>query len=261
MAGLLLFQAACRPVREAPPSPPERPAISVPAPVGFTLYRVIPAESEVRALVYRDGPMARLGHNHVLNSRSLTGDVFIGSDGGSPRFSLVLPVASFSIDEAELRAEEGEEFPGTVDRDAIAGTRENLLSEVLLDGARFPEIRLTSRAVTGARPDHAVTVAVEVKGQSRELEVPVVVDVRPDGLLVTGQFTVTHGQLGLTPFTVMGGLLSVRDEIRLRIRIVARPTKAEPGLGVRCWPEGPAAFPAPPARGTGSCPAPTRTPS
>lgn len=223
MASLLLFQAACRPVREAPPPASERPAISEPAPAGFIRYRVIPAESEVRALVYRDGPMARLGHNHVLNSRSLTGDVFIGNEGGSPRFSLVLPVASFSVDDPELRAEEGEEFPGAVDQYAIAGTRENLLSEALLYGARFPEIRLTSRAVTGTSPDYAVTVAVEVKGRTNELTVPVLVEQRPDVLLVTGQFTVTHGELGLTPFTVMGGLLSVRDEIRLRFRIVGRP--------------------------------------
>lgn len=222
IAVILLSQPACHPVREGSPPAPVRPAPGEPVPADFTRYQVIPSESEVRALVYRDGPMARLGHNHVLSSRSLTGEVFLGDRGESPRFSLVLPVASFSIDEAALRAGEGEEFAGAVDQDAIAGTRENLLSEALLDGARFPEIRLTSRAVTGAGPDHAVTVAIEVKGQSRELEVPVVVDVRPDGLLVTGQFTVTHGELGLTPFTVMGGLLSVHDEIRLRFRIVAR---------------------------------------
>jgi polyisoprenoid-binding protein YceI len=158
----------------------------------------------------------------VLNSRSLTGEVLLGGRGEVPRFTLVLPVASFSVDDPELRAAEGEEFPGEVEPDAIAGTRRNLLSDALLDGTRYPEIRLTSRAVAGTAPDYAVTVAVEVKGGTHELTVPVLVEQRADELLVTGQFTVTHGELGLAPFTVMGGLLSVRDEIRLRFRILAR---------------------------------------
>jgi len=220
---LVLSQAGCRGVRETPSGAAAPPQASQPIPAGYTRYRVVAAESEIRALVFRDGPMARLGHNHVLNSRSLTGDVFLGKDGEAPRFSLVVPVASFSVDEAKLRAEEGEEFPGEVEQDAIAGTRKNLLSEALLDGANFPDIRLTSRTVTGAAPDYSVTVAVEVKGATRILTVPVFVDRGPNELLVTGQFTLTHGELGLTPFTVMGGLLSVRDEIRLRLRIVGRP--------------------------------------
>ncbi|MEQ1803141.1 MAG: YceI family protein [Gammaproteobacteria bacterium] len=223
IVALALSQAGCRAVREAPTggTPPPQATQSVPA--GYTRYRVIPAESEVRALVYRDGLMARLGHNHVLNSRALQGDILVGSQAEAPRFTLVLPVASFSVDDAALRVEEGEEFPGVVDAEAIAGTRKNLLSEALLDGATFPEIRLTSRRVLGVAPDYAVTVAVEVKGRSHELQVPVLVEQRAGELRVSGQFTATHADLGLTPFSVMGGLLSVRDEIRLRFRIVARP--------------------------------------
>ena len=219
----MLFQTACRPVREIPPpAAPERPSVSERAPAGSTRYLVVPAESDVRVLVYRDGPMARLGHNHVLASRALTGEVLLGPRDDQRSFSLVLPVASFSVDEAELRAEEGGEFAGAMEPGDIAGTRRNLLGEAVLDAARFPAIRLTSRAVAGAAPDYAVTVAVEVKGGTHELTVPVLLEKRPTELVAAGRFTVTHRELGLTPFTVMGGLLSVRDEIRVSFRIVAR---------------------------------------
>ena len=223
LGALLLLQTGCRPVREAAPGPAEAPPVLSEMPAGYTRYRVVSDESEVRALVYRDGPMARLGHNHVLSSRLLQGDVLSGEKGQEPRVSLVLPVASFSVDQAEQRAEEGEDFPGAVNDDAISGTKKNLLSESLLDAAQFPEIRLTSRKVTGSGPDYTMTVAVEVKGRTHDLQVPVRVEQGPKELRATGAFTVTHEQLGLTPFTVMGGLLSVKDEIRLRFRIVARP--------------------------------------
>ena len=224
LAALLLFQSACRPVREGAPGPSaEQPPVSQEIPAGYTRYRVVPAESEVRVLVYRDGAMARLGHNHVLRSRDLAGDILIGDQGDEPRVSLVLPVASFSVDETALRAEEGEDFPGAVDEAAISGTKNNMLSEPLLDAAHFSAIRLMSRKVGGTAPDYTMTVAVEVKGQMHDLQVPVRVERGPKELRATGAFTVTHEQLGLTPFTVMGGLLSVKDEIKLRFRIVARP--------------------------------------
>lgn len=227
LAALLLLQSACRPVREVAPGPTTeqgaRPPVSLEAPTGYTRYRVSSEESEVRVLVYRDGPMARLGHNHVLRSRGLGGDILLGDHGEEPRFSLVLPVASFSVDETGLRAEEGDDFPGAVAEDAISGTRKNMLSESLLDAARFPEIRLMSRKVAGVAPDYTMTVAIEVKGQTHDLRVPVRVEQEAKELRATGAFTVTHEELGLTPFTVMGGLLSVKDEIRLRFRIVARP--------------------------------------
>ncbi len=219
---LLVLQAGCRPVREIAPGATAAPPVTIEVPAGYRRYRVVAAESEVRVLVYRDGPMARLGHNHVLHSQAIQGDIDLGDKGQEPRISLVVPVASFSVDRADLRQEEGEDFPGTVEDNAIAGTRKNLLSEALLDGAQFPEIRLTSRKVAGAAPDYTMTVAVEVKGKTHEITVPVRVEQRENELRATGAFTVTHAALGLTPFTVMGGLLSVRDEIKLRFKIVAR---------------------------------------
>jgi len=217
-----LSLVGCRAVREAPPGTPAPSPSAQPALQGQVRYQVSAAESEVRVLVYRDGPMARLGHNHVLSSRALQGEILLGGRDEAPRFALALPVASFTVDDAALRAEEGDEFPGVVDAEAIAGTRRNLLSEALLDGARFPEIRLTSRQVTGRSPGYAVTVAVEVKGQVREVVVPVRVELLGSELRVMGEFSLVHADLGLTPFTVMGGLLSVRDELRLRVRLVAR---------------------------------------
>ena len=224
LAALLVLQAGCLPVRQVAPGAAAAPPVTTEAPAGYRRYRVVAAESEVRVLVYRDGPMARLGHNHVLRSQALQGTIDLGDKGQDPRISLVVPVASFSVDQAELRQEEGDDFPGVVEETAIAGTRKNMLSEALLDGARFPEIRLTSRKLAGSAPDYTMTVAVEVKGQTHELLVPVRVEQRTDELRATGAFTATHAELGLAPFTVMGGLLSVRDAIKLRFKIVARPS-------------------------------------
>lgn len=228
VSALIMLQTSCRPVRESTPVAPAAPAARPELPVGYSRYAVIAGESEVRALVFRDGPMARLGHNHVVSSHGLQGSIDLGGKRQEPRFSIVLPVESFTVDDAAARAEEGDEFQGVVADDAIAGTRRNLLGEALLDAVHFPDIRLTSRRVAGTAPDVPVTLVLQVKGTTRELHVPVHVEQLPGEVRATGQLTVTHAELGLTPFSVMGGLLSVKDDIRLRFRIVARQGPTRP---------------------------------
>jgi hypothetical protein len=83
-AGLLLCLclglAACpRPVQ--PPAP--TPSVPQPSPTpssdikGATIYEIDPQASELHILVYRGGTLARLGHNHVMSSKSLTGRVWL----------------------------------------------------------------------------------------------------------------------------------------------------------------------------------------
>ena len=47
-------------------------------------YRIDAAQSELRVLVYRAGPLARFGHNHVMVNRAISGWVDAdGPPGGS----------------------------------------------------------------------------------------------------------------------------------------------------------------------------------
>jgi len=44
-----------------------------------------------------------------------------------------------------------------------------------------------------------------------------------DGVLTaTGEFPLRQSELGLTPFSAMLGALQVQDEMRIRLRVVAR---------------------------------------
>ena len=109
-------------------------------------YRIDTAASELRVLVYRSGPMARFGHNHVLVNRSLVGTAqWAGAENAS--FSLVVPAAGFVVDDTQSRHEEGVDFPGEISEDAKAGTLRNMLSAALLDAAEFPDITVEGTRV------------------------------------------------------------------------------------------------------------------
>jgi polyisoprenoid-binding protein YceI len=185
-------------------------------------YRVLPEESEVHVLVFRAGALGRLGHNHVVTARDVTGRVLVAEAPAESTFELTIPVETLVVDDPEARAAAGSAFEGEVSDDDRAGTRRNMLGERLLDAARHPQVHVRSTAVRGEFDDLRVSVEMDVRGAQRDLELPVSVLFYDDRLVATGSARLSHGDLGLTPFTAGIGTLRVADELMFRYRIVAK---------------------------------------
>ena len=190
-----------------------------PAPAG-TLYEVFASDVTVR--VYRDGPLAELGHNHVIASTGLTGRIELRRPLATTTLALELPLGSLIVDDPARRAEAGEEFPGELNGPDREGTRANMLGPALLDAARFPVMLLEGLAIDGESPDFSVTARVSLAGRQRDIVVPARLELDGDTLTASGRFTLTHAQLGLSPFSVALGALRVRDDIQVGYRLSAR---------------------------------------
>lgn len=189
---------------------------------GAREYRVVAEESLLQVYAYRGGAMARLGHNHVVASRHLAGVVFLTDDLLQTRFDISFPVAELTIDEPALREEAGPDFPPSVPQSARDGTRTNLLSEAVLDAARFPTIRLRAVDVVPTATAFEAGVEITIKDQTRQVRVPAEVE-RSDGQIVArGEFPLKQSELGLKPFTVALGTLVVLDDLRVKFEITAR---------------------------------------
>jgi polyisoprenoid-binding protein YceI len=180
-------------------------------------------ESLLRILVYRGGAMARLGHNHVIASRHLEGEVFLAADATGTRFDIRVPVNELTIDEPAMREAAGADFPPGVPQSARDGTRNNLLSGALLDGPNYPHIRLRATDVAqGADGGYDVGVEITLKDQAHQVRVPVALRRADGALTANGEFTLRQSQLGLKPFSVAMGTLVVLDEMTIRFQITAR---------------------------------------
>jgi hypothetical protein len=182
-------------------------------------YRVDQAQSELRILVYRAGPLARLGHNHVMVNRSLQGAAKVAGDKSG--FWLTVPAKGFAVDDAQARRKEGADFAADVPDDAKSGTSEHMLSAAVLDADEFPQISVTGVAgPLGARP-MMVTVTVRVAGHESSIEAPFTLDIGSDGLSAAGSFELHQSELGLTPYSLMLGALQVQDALTVKFKIVA----------------------------------------
>lgn len=219
----LALPAACR----APGPPSAAPAAAPPGPlqpppgVPGRVHRVVPAESLLQVLVFRAGPLAKAGHNHVVASHEVEGWIALAEDPGRSSFALRVPVASLAVDEPQLRAALGPEFPPELPPSAREGTRANLLGPAVLDAARYPEVvvRGTSLEIGPGGDAHA-TLRIDIRGHTRSVRVPLRYAVEPERLTVRAEFPLTHAQLGLMPFSALLGALQVDETLQVRVRLV-----------------------------------------
>ena len=172
--------------------------------------------------VYRGGRLARLGHNHVISSRDLTGRLWLTPDGRDSVFDIRLPVTTMEVDNPDLRTAAGEDFPLNLSADDIQGTRRNMLGEQQLFGARWPEIRIAGRAVS----DSAVDAWFAVQENVHQMTVLATVEREGDQVTVSGAFELKQTALGLEPFSALMGGLTVQD--RMEVEFTLRATAGSP---------------------------------
>ena len=68
-------------------------------------------------------------------------------------------------------------------------------------------------------PDVTIVVTVIVKGAEQTVTFPASIELTDDRFMVHGQRDITHSEFGLSPFTAMGGALSVRDLLVFKYEI------------------------------------------
>ena len=185
-------------------------------------YRIDTQASQIRLLVYRDGPMARVGHNHVM-AGPVTGDIYVSDTAAASGFRIEIPVESLQVDAPALRVEEGVEFAAALSEQARKGTRDNMLGAEVLDAVHHPQIVIESDALSGPRWNPDVSALITVRGKTSTLKFPAAVFEQAGELTVIAAFTVLQTELGMTPYSILGGAVTVRNAIDIRVRLVARP--------------------------------------
>ncbi len=215
---IALCLTACQSPAPTPASPDTVPVLPA-APTDASVLTIDGAASQVRILVFRGGAAARMGHNHVLAVHALTGWVVAPAVGGA--FALQFALADLQVDPPALLAAQGPAFNdrprGEEDR---SGTLRNLLKST--EAGRWPTVQLVSTTVTGEGTARVAEVAVHLHGTIRQETVAITVEQAGAQLIASGTLVIRQSDHGITPFSVMGGLLAVQDPLLIHFRVVAR---------------------------------------
>ena len=209
------FLAACTqlPTPSSRPAPVTAPAAAPAAsPAIGPQLQIDTTSSLIVVTVRRGGVLARLGHDHVVASHTVTGKVSPAQDRADLQFRL----DQMTVDEADLRRIAGLEKQPSAD--AIDGTRHNMLTKVL-DAERYPVVSIHAERDAPGQP---LRVSITLHGVTRTLAVPAELREENGVITVKGGFTLKQTDFGLTPFSVMGGAMAVEDQMELRFDLIAK---------------------------------------
>jgi polyisoprenoid-binding protein YceI len=177
-------------------------------------YRIDPAASRLTVRAFAGGMLSGMGHNPTLLARELAGEVAFNPEG--PRSALVrLRVGAASLALIDSVSDK--------DRREI----ERLTSQEVLESAAYPEILFeASRIALTGGPGGPVQATLDgvltLHGVSRPQQVAVRVYPNGDTLRAQGDATLRLTDFRIEPVSVAGGMLKVKDEVKLTFDIVAR---------------------------------------
>jgi hypothetical protein len=193
--------------------------IDGPAPSGGRLWRADTAQSVLRIVAFRGGKAPQLGHHHILQAGRFEGALWLPDKGlAGAQGELRVPLAELVVDDPAWRAAAGGEFnEKPVDEAARAGTLRNLLSPQGLNAGAHPAVRLQLLQLTGAAPWWVADVALTLAGVARSYTLGLRVTATAERLRLQGELALRQTVHGLQPYSVLGGLLAMQDEVLLSL--------------------------------------------
>jgi polyisoprenoid-binding protein YceI len=176
-------------------------------------YRVDASRSRFIAQAFAKGLLSAFGHNPRLAVRGFEGEAEF--DRAAPNAASVWMKAR--ADSLVVIDEMSEK-----DRREI----ERVTREELLEAARYSEIVFQSagvaaRQVAEGRYQATVSGNLSLHGVTREFEIDTVALVEGDELRAQGGFTLRLTDFNIRPISVAGGLLKLKDEVKLSFDILA----------------------------------------
>lgn len=111
--------------------------------------------------------------------------------------------------------------------DDVPKVQQTMLSEKVLDVAKYPTIEFRSRqiAVENRSGNHVrlgVVGDLTLHGVTRQIKGPVDVDVSAERLTASGTLIVRQTQFGIEPVSAGLGTVKVKDEVTVRYTFTAR---------------------------------------
>lgn len=223
LAGLMLAACAAQPNAPQPAGPADLVLAPYRAALGkWPVYQVDAGRSRADVVVRRAGSLRTFGHDHVLTVRSIEGYVMLGDPAAAgSRADLVVGLTDIVIDDAAARSVYRlDTEPSEAD---IAGTGRNLHDEVL-ETATWPRARIGITITEPGSNPARCEVTLEVKDTYYTMPVDVWLDYDDSELRARGLFDLRQSDIGIEPFSLLGGALSVSDRIEISFLIGARRT-------------------------------------
>jgi polyisoprenoid-binding protein YceI len=160
--------------------------------------------STITLHVSKSGLFRAFADNHLIQAPVTEGSF---DDGPNSRIQFVVDVRGLHVLDPGLSADQREQV------------QTRMLGPEVLDADRFPQIRFQSTSVERVKPDAwLVRGQLTLHGQTRA----VTVKVTPGQGRYNGSTSLKQTDFGITPISIAGGTVTVKDELQIDADIRAR---------------------------------------
>jgi len=93
--------------------------------------------------------------------------------------------------------------------------------EKVLEAEKFPFALIRVSGASAKRGEVTLHVAITLHGSTRTLQAPAEIDADAEKMSVTGRFSFDQTDFGITPYSLLGGAIAVKNRVELRFRIMS----------------------------------------
>ncbi len=176
--------------------------------------------AELELHTYRAGWLSGLAHNHVIETTALYGDIHLAEPIEGSTARLYFRPWDLVLDDPVSRNDAGAGFESTRTPEDIRATRTRMLGPRGFDSNDYPFVLVT---VHWQDKDHAA-LTLNFRGAQYSFAVPIVWSLSGSQLTARADFEITHGSLGLTPYSAFAGAIAVAEPIRIQFELSATRT-------------------------------------
>jgi polyisoprenoid-binding protein YceI len=171
------------------------------AAVGLNGQTIDGSHSSLRVHVYKTGLFSAFAHDHEIEAPIESGEV---AEVGSPSVDLRVDARKLHVLDPEASV------------DTRAQIQTTMRGPQVLDADRYPEIHFHSTAVELNGTNHwRVSGNLDLHGQTH----PITIDVTLKDGAYRGSAVLKQTAFGITPVTVAGGTVKVKDDLKIEFQI------------------------------------------
>lgn len=184
---------------------------------GKRVLRLDPEKSQIDVIVRREGPLARLGHDHVVSVREADGFFLMaGKPDEKSRAELRFRADQLEVDATAARNQYM--LDTGPDEQDIQATRQNLLTKVL-EANQWPWLFITLSEFETDGELNTAMVEIAIRDSRINKRCAFRLEKSETGVLIEGSLKIRQTELGIEPFSVLGGGLRVADQLEIHFRL------------------------------------------
>lgn len=183
-------------------------------------YSIDKHASEIKILVFKNGILSGLAHNHVIVIKKFTSNIsWDKEDFTKSKVQIEIPIKEFIVDDSTYRNTEGENFKKEVTEDDRKEIYDTMLDEDHLYEVKYPEIFVKINSFSGKLPTPTADLEITLHGVTKKFDLPINLQIGNDNIQANSELKILQTDFNIKPHSAAFGMIGIEDELTIKFNV------------------------------------------